>query len=155
LKNRVYRSRKYRVIAGVAGGLAEYFNVDVVLVRLLWVISIFAGGGGVLAYIIAWIVIPEENRENERFMDTGEGYETTSGSWEDAPEDTPKDENVYREKQEAGLRRQRNFGLLLIGLGILFLIRQFFGFFFHYFWPLLLVALGMFLLLRERRDAGQ
>ncbi|NLL20761.1 MAG: PspC domain-containing protein, partial [Firmicutes bacterium] len=69
MKNRIYRSQKYRVIAGVAGGLAEYFNVDVVLVRLLWVISIFAGGGGVLAYIIAWIVIPEENRENERFMD--------------------------------------------------------------------------------------
>jgi phage shock protein C len=155
LKNRIYRSQKYRVIAGVAGGLAEYFNVDVVLVRLLWVISIFAGGGGVLAYIIAWIVIPEENRENERFMDTGEGYETTAESWEDAPEGTPKDENVYREKQEAGLRRQRNFGLLLIGLGILFLIRQFFGFFFHYFWPLLLVALGMFLLLRERRDTGR
>ena len=88
-------------------------------------------------------------------MDTGEGYETTADSWEGTPEDTPKDENVYREKQEAGLRRQRNFGLLLIGLGILFLIRQFFGFFFHYFWPLLLVALGMFLLLRERRDTGR
>jgi phage shock protein PspC (stress-responsive transcriptional regulator) len=146
LKNRVYRSRKYRAIAGVAGGLAEYFNVDVVLVRLLWVISIFAGGGGVLAYIIAWIVIPEENREDGKIMDTGERYETNADSREDTPEDITKG---------AGARRQRNFGLLLIGLGILFLIRQFFGFFFHYFWPLLLVALGVFLLLRERRDAGQ
>lgn len=146
MKNRVYRSRKYRVIAGVAGGLAEYFNVDVVLVRLLWVISIFAGGGGVLAYIIAWIVIPEENRKDGKIMDTGERYETNADSREDTPEDITKG---------AGARRQRNFGLLLIGLGILFLIRQFFGFFFHYFWPLLLVALGVFLLLRERRDAGQ
>ncbi len=146
MKNRVYRSRKYRAIAGVAGGLAEYFNVDVVLVRLLWVISIFAGGGGVLAYIIAWIVIPEENREDGKIMDTGERYETNADSREDTPEDITKG---------AGARRQRNFGLLLIGLGILFLIRQFFGFFFHYFWPLLLVALGVFLLLRERRDAGQ
>ncbi len=155
MKNRVFRSRKYRIIAGVSGGLAEYFNVDVVLVRLLWVISVFAGGGGILAYIIAWIVIPEENRGEGKFMEDGEGYETDAGSWGETPGEMPKDEKVYEGKREAGIRRQRNFGLLLIGLGVLFLIRQLFGFLFHYFWPLLLVALGIFLLLRERGDVGR
>ncbi|HHT46444.1 MAG TPA: PspC domain-containing protein [Firmicutes bacterium] len=145
MRNRVYRSRKYRVIAGVAGGLAEYFDVDVVLVRLLWIISVFAGGGGVLAYIIAWIVIPEENRKY-RAGEDDEDYEAKAET-----EDVVNGEEVYRDKQDAGIRRQRNFGLLLIGLGILFLIRQFFGYYFHYFWPLLLVALGVFLLLRERK----
>jgi phage shock protein C len=48
------------MIAGVAGGIAEYFNVDVSIIRLLWVLAIFAVGGGLLAYIIAWIIIPEE-----------------------------------------------------------------------------------------------
>lgn len=57
---RLFRSRKQSVIGGVAGGLAEYFEVDVVLVRLLWVLAAFVGGGGVLAYIIAWVIIPEE-----------------------------------------------------------------------------------------------
>jgi phage shock protein C len=56
---RLYRSNKNRVIAGVCGGIGEYFNVDPTLIRLLWVLFIFAGGSGILAYIIAWIVIPK------------------------------------------------------------------------------------------------
>jgi len=56
---RLYRSKKNRVIAGVCGGIGEYFNIDPTLVRLLWVLFIFAGGSGLLAYIIAWIIIPE------------------------------------------------------------------------------------------------
>jgi len=55
---RLYRSGKERIIGGVCGGLGEYFNVDPTLVRLLWVFFILAAGTGLLAYIIAWIVIP-------------------------------------------------------------------------------------------------
>ena len=62
-KNKVkklYRSKKNRVIAGVCGGIAEYFNIDPTLVRLLWIFFVIIWGSGILAYIIAWIVIPEE-----------------------------------------------------------------------------------------------
>ena len=48
------------MIAGVCGGIAEYFEVDPTLVRLAWVFFSFAGGAGLLAYIIAWIIVPEE-----------------------------------------------------------------------------------------------
>ncbi|HET8687963.1 MAG TPA: PspC domain-containing protein [Methanosarcina sp.] len=60
--NRLYRSKSNRVIAGVCGGIGEYFKVDPTLVRLLWLlISIVSAGlGGAVAYIIAWIIIPEE-----------------------------------------------------------------------------------------------
>ena len=57
---RLYRTRANRVLAGVCSGIGVYFNVDPVIVRLLWVIFAVAGGAGVLAYIIAWIIIPEE-----------------------------------------------------------------------------------------------
>lgn len=58
---RLYRSRTNKILGGVCGGLGNYFNVDPVLIRLLWVIFIFISvGAGVLAYIIAWIIIPEE-----------------------------------------------------------------------------------------------
>lgn len=57
---RLYRSRKDRMLAGVAGGVAEYFNVDPTLIRLLFVIFTLAGGPGLIAYIILWIVVPEE-----------------------------------------------------------------------------------------------
>jgi phage shock protein PspC (stress-responsive transcriptional regulator) len=56
---RLYRSRTQRMLGGVAGGLAEYFNVDPTLVRLLFVIFSLAGGPGLIAYIILWIVMPE------------------------------------------------------------------------------------------------
>lgn len=59
---RLYRSRKNRVIAGVCGGLGDYFNVDPVLFRLVWVLLVFGAGTGILAYIIAWLIIPLEPR---------------------------------------------------------------------------------------------
>ena len=48
-----------RKIAGVCAAFAEYFDIDVTIVRVVWLIVALFGGGGVLAYIIAWIVIPE------------------------------------------------------------------------------------------------
>ncbi len=56
---RLYRSRHERMIAGVCGGLAEYFRVDVTLVRVLWVLLGLSGGAGLLAYIIAIFIVPE------------------------------------------------------------------------------------------------
>ena len=54
---RLYRSEKNRVIGGVCGGIAEYFNLDPVLIRVIAIILFFMGGG-FLAYIILWIVVP-------------------------------------------------------------------------------------------------
>lgn len=56
---KLYRSRNDRWLAGVCGGLAEYFKLDAVLVRVLFIIFGFAVGGSLLIYIILWIVIPE------------------------------------------------------------------------------------------------
>lgn len=49
-----------RKVAGVCAAFAEYFDIDVTIVRVLWLIVALFGGGGILAYVIAWIVIPEE-----------------------------------------------------------------------------------------------
>lgn len=57
---RLYRSRTDRKIWGVAAGIAEYFGVDSTMVRLLWVLAFFGFGVGLLAYIIAALVMPEE-----------------------------------------------------------------------------------------------
>jgi len=57
---KLYRSRKDTKIAGVCGGIAEYFDVDPTIIRLLAILTIFFGGGGIIAYIIAWLIIPLE-----------------------------------------------------------------------------------------------
>ena len=54
------RSRTNKKIAGVCGGLGDYLGLDPTLIRLLWLILVFFAGTGVLAYFIAWIVMPEE-----------------------------------------------------------------------------------------------
>jgi phage shock protein C len=58
---RLYRSRDDRVIAGVCGGLAKYFSVDPIIIRIIAFILLLPGGlPGLLPYIILWIVVPEE-----------------------------------------------------------------------------------------------
>ena len=59
-RKRLMRSRRDRKIAGVCAGFAEYFDLDVTLIRVVWLIVFFFGGCGLLAYLIAWIVMPEE-----------------------------------------------------------------------------------------------
>lgn len=58
MEKRLYRSAKDRRIAGVCGGLGEYFHVDPTFIRLLWVVFACMGGSGLLAYIICILVIP-------------------------------------------------------------------------------------------------
>ncbi len=57
---KLVRKKKGRVLAGVCAGLAEYFNIDVVFVRLILVALILAWGGGLLFYLLAWLIIPLE-----------------------------------------------------------------------------------------------
>jgi phage shock protein C len=64
VERRLYRSRKDRLIAGVCGGLAEYFNIDPVIVRLVALLLLIAGGvPGGLPYLILWVVVPERPSE--------------------------------------------------------------------------------------------
>lgn len=58
MENRLYRNEAHKKIGGVCAGLATYFNVDVSLVRVLFVLAMVLGGGGFLAYIILWVVVP-------------------------------------------------------------------------------------------------
>ena len=55
---KLYKSRN-RMLCGICGGIGEYFNIDPTVIRLLWIIFSVVGGCGILAYIIAAIVIPE------------------------------------------------------------------------------------------------
>ncbi len=58
MAKKLYRIKEGKMIAGVCSGLAEYFDIDVTIIRLAWVIALFCAGAGFLAYLIAAIVIP-------------------------------------------------------------------------------------------------
>ncbi len=61
---RLYRSGREKILGGVCGGIAEYFNVDPTLVRLVWVLLSLAWGFGILLYIILWAVMPRNPRDD-------------------------------------------------------------------------------------------
>lgn len=62
---RLYRSRSDRWLFGVCGGIADYFSVDPILVRVLFVIFTLIFGSGILLYLILWLIIPQEPEDNE------------------------------------------------------------------------------------------
>jgi phage shock protein C len=77
--SRLYRSRSQKMIAGVCGGLGEYFDVDPVLIRLLFVVTAFISGVGILAYLVLWIVVPFEGDESPRMDALKRDFDDISG----------------------------------------------------------------------------
>lgn len=59
-QKKLYRSKKNRMIAGICGGLGEYFDKDPTLIRVLWIIGTLLWGAGLIAYLIMWLIIPEK-----------------------------------------------------------------------------------------------
>ena len=78
------RSRTNRIIAGVCGGIGKYLDINANVIRLIWVIAtVFTVGIGVLAYLFAWLVIPEEESSaagSAPAATAASGTDTTSGS---------------------------------------------------------------------------
>ena len=73
---RLYRKREGRIVAGVCAGLADYLDIDVTIVRLVFAALTVFGGAGVLLYVIAWAVVPEEGEKSsivEGFVNKNRG----------------------------------------------------------------------------------
>ncbi len=139
---RLYRSRTNKMIGGVAGGLADYFNVDVILMRLLFVVIFFAGGGGILIYIILWIIMPLQPYNH---VGSNLNYQQEPG--------------VHNEKKsEVVNNNNKSFivGVSLIILGLLFLFNTMFPqFHFKQLWPLVLVLVGAMIILNDSGVKGE
>jgi phage shock protein C len=126
---KLYRSRDDQVIAGVCGGLGDYFDIDSTLFRIGFVLLVFAGGAGILAYGLAWIFIPEAPVEGPyaTAAETPPGREQTSGA-------------VI-------------VGLVFVVLGAFFLFDEVWPDFlsWKYVWPIALIAVGVAILARRQR----
>jgi len=143
---RFYRSTTDRRIAGVAGGLAEYFNIDPLLVRLIFVILLLVGGGGVLLYIILWIITPENPviYNQTQNSSTMENQQTTYG------EQKPPEESRKTQPPQHKNRGNLIGGLVLITLGVLFLADEFIPHIsFGDLWPVILIVIGAGLLINS------
>ena len=61
MKKRLYKIENGKKIFGVCGGIAEYFDIDPTIVRLLWIFLVFCAGTGILAYIVAALIMPNKS----------------------------------------------------------------------------------------------
>ena len=198
MSGRLFRSRDDRMLAGVAGGLAEMWDADPSLVRLVWaLLVIFTGGIALLVYIVMAIVVPEEDDvvpggmpaawptatppssptdgtpTDATMTPTGDptaaptSAPLTSTGWV-VPPATARQARAEARAARRAARAARGDGVsgglilggLLVLLGIFFLVRQYLpSLDFEWFWPLVLVGLGVVLLLsavgRGPRSGGE
>lgn len=149
MAKKLYRSRKNSVIAGVCGGIAEHFDIDATLVRIVAVISIFINGIGLIAYVIGWIFIPQNpGSVAEEETDKQEGK---TGTIKEKIENVASEigKEIRGDSDKAGHKKNLALvgGLILICLGLLFLASNFFPWFgFIKLWPFVLIILGVVIL---------
>jgi len=134
MEKRLYRSTTNKVIGGVCGGLGEYFEIDPVFVRIVAVILALATGVGLLAYIVAWIIMPKDIELPTEVAALGSSEPVKYSSW-----------NKYLP------------GMILIGLGVILLVQEhWYWFDWEQFWPVALIVVGLFLIFRRgKREAAE
>jgi phage shock protein PspC (stress-responsive transcriptional regulator) len=149
MNKKLYRSRKNRTIGGVAAGLGEYFDIDATLVRIIFVISLFLGGTGIIAYILLWIIVPEEPFPGFASKQTPESpSEGTSAD----PENADLYEEYARRHEERKKKRLLFLGIGLILVGLFFLADNFIPrIHFTDFLSVILIAIGIGLLINSRK----
>ena len=160
MEKRLYRSRSDRMIWGVCGGLAKYFSIDPTIIRVIAILLVFAGGSGILAYIILAIVVPLESspareprdviKENvqeikQTATQFGEDMRSTFARHEGEPK---------KEVSRAGPNGSLILAVVLVIIGVVLLISQFNPFWWlrwNYLWPIVLIAIGLVIIFGGRR----
>ncbi len=159
MEKRLYRSQSDRMIWGVCGGLANYFTIDPTIVRIIFVLLLFANGAGILAYIILAIVVPLEGSKAKEPKETiqenvVEIKETATELGKEIRATFTGEETKSTTSPETRHRRQLFFGITLLVVGVLFLMGSFNLFSWlqwRFIWPVVIIAISLIVILGARR----
>lgn len=143
-RKKLYRSREDRVIWGVCGGLADYFVIDPLVVRLIFIALFFGGGSGLLIYIIFALVVPSEGANSSKKKVNTDKAEEFVGELGSRIKDLGSEVKVSDWRFILGLI------LVLIGFTSLFSNFTPFSFIWDNFWPLFLVIIGLIILFNKK-----
>jgi len=147
---RLYRSRYDSVIAGVAGGLARYFNIDPIIFRIVFVVLVLAGASGLLIYIILWIAVPLD--PDFSYFKYNQPSVSNPSSFEEAKQDESfeeakkPDEKPFTFNDRYAPRNEGSMiaGIIFIVLGSVFLFAKLIpSINAGDLWPILLIAAGI------------
>jgi phage shock protein PspC (stress-responsive transcriptional regulator) len=174
MRDRLYRSRRDRVIGGLAGGLARNLGVDVTWVRLAWVVLAFATQGvAILVYLVLLFVIPEAPEGLEETMPAGSadaptgnvdpasptapmGVATTRSGASQPPAASPLERMLGSGRSGDGSRTAALIvGVVLVAAGGWLLLRRYVLIDFDLGWPVIAIVLGVILVLAALRTGGR
>ena len=141
MRDRLYRSRTDRMLFGVAGGMARYLNLDPAIVRIVWVLLFLAVGTGVLLYIVAAVVIPEEPA----------GYVPPAARAGLAGTGVDASPNARPDLGNGPII----FGVVLVLVGGWLLLQRFVRINTADVWPILVIGLGVILVIGSLRGRGR
>ncbi|MBE6335616.1 MAG: PspC domain-containing protein [Lentimicrobiaceae bacterium] len=137
------RNPMNKVIGGVCSGLAEYFNLDVALVRVLFVIALLFASFGFWLYVILWIVIPERKISFD-FNNTQQS-EDQNQQYEDQSSDVTAEDNKQKTTTVFA-------GVFVVLIGVIFLINNFIPISWVWkLWPLVLVSIGVIMIVNASK----
>jgi len=148
---RLYRSRKDKIIAGVCGGMGEYFNIDPVWIRIIFILLTILQGVGLLVYIIAWILMPINPVQNAT-SDTL--AERTVNRIAKKIQSKHKEAKIKEQHAELHPKHDHSgallFGTIFIVVGVAFMLKYFFGSFnLMLVWPIIVILIGLYLMFRR------
>jgi len=147
---KLYRSKNEKVIAGVAGGLGEYFETDPVLFRIMFVFLVLWGGAGILFYLILMFIIPKEGGQSAK-----EIIQEAADSLKDKAQEMAgqiKQETQEIKKQSWWASRRHFLGVLVMLAGLIFLLNQLFPIRFlrfNFIWPVVVILIGFFVVFKK------
>lgn len=165
MKN-IYRSKDQKIIAGVCGGIGEYFEIDPVVIRIIFVVLMIAAGTGLAIYIILWLIIPEYQGEPliknvaEEISNAIKKEKVKEEFEEELKKETAKEEIKKEEVVSASLKTKRVVdsnalaGYMIIALGVIILIANLIPQIRIWeqianLWPLVLVFFGLAILTKK------
>lgn len=160
MNKKLYRSKTDKIFAGVCGGLAEYFDIDATIIRLLFILIVAFGGSGLIVYALLWLIMPKSSNEpaiitEERVKEVAqEVREKVEEFRENIKNDEPAPK-VHSHLHDSNQRRGGLFGWVLLILGLAFLFNSFAPTWMrmHMFsyWPLILVFLGLVMIVNSNK----
>lgn len=159
MEKRLNRSREDRMIWGVCGGIARYFDIDPTIIRLIAVLLIFAGGTGILAYVILAIIMPLESsaaKEPKEVIkeNLAEIKQTATQLGEEIRTTFARQGGETKETSKPGQSDSYIIALILIVVGVFALLGNlniFRWLRWAYIWPLILIAIGLIIIFGPRR----
>ncbi|MCK9438547.1 MAG: PspC domain-containing protein [Patescibacteria group bacterium] len=141
---KIYRSQDDRIIFGVCGGIAKYFEVDALIVRLIFLALVFGGGSGLIIYLICTLLIPTEGKKNNNnFINEEKAEEFV--------------EKIGEKIKDLGSETKRSdwrflLGIIFVLFGFIFLVDNIFDLrnIWANFWPIFLVLIGLMILFKRK-----